>query len=194
MNLDKIENEVDDIYIHSRDHDYMNKIVDDIYIHSRDHDYMNKIAEEKDYYKYDDNYEYNKEYDEDENKEYDNDKYKMFQGVYIDLKGNIFDVGQLLKYKETTEAIYNYTGMNYTPCVRKSIEAMKDMPHHYIVEPTQASATASWIEEINFEQEVKDYVKDKQHNKKYMGEMYNVIHGQCTKEFINQMRMYPDYN
>ena len=27
----------------------------------------------------------------------------------------------------------------------------------------------------------------------YMVEMFNVIHGQCTKEFIDQMRTYPEY-
>ena len=26
-----------------------------------------------------------------------------------------------------------------------------------------------------------------------MAEMFNVIHGQCTKEFIDQMRTYPEY-
>ena len=26
-----------------------------------------------------------------------------------------------------------------------------------------------------------------------MAEMFNVIHGLCTKKFINQMRTYPEY-
>ena len=75
---------------------------------------------------------------------------------------------------------------------------MKDMSYHYIVKPTQATPSSETaimqVQNIIFEQEVKDYVKDKRHNKKYMGEMYNVIHGQCTKEFNDQMRMYPAYN
>ena len=174
---------------------------------------MNKIKEERDY-EYNDYYEHNKEYEQDhdyayKNKEYNNDEnkkynknenkdyndeYEMFQGACIDLKGNIFDVGQSLKYKESTEAIYNYDEKNYTICVQKSIEGIEDMSYHYIVQPTQASATLSWMEEIIFEQEVKDYVRDKQHNKKYMEEMYNIIHWQCTKELIDQMRTYPNYN
>ena len=75
---------------------------------------------------------------------------------------------------------------------------MKDVSYHYIVEPTQAtpsSGTAiTQVQHIIFEQEVKDYVKEKRHHKRNMAEMYNVIHGQCTKEFIDQMRTYPDYN
>ena len=154
--------------------------------------YMNKYAYE------------NKEYDEDENKEYDNDEnedyngdYDTFQGACIDLKGSIFDVGQSLKYKETTEAIYNYAGKNYTPCVRKSIEGMRDMSHLYIIEPTQAtpvSGTAiTRVQQIIFEQKVKSYVKRLEDHEDNMAEMFNVIHGQCTKEFIDQMRTYPEY-
>ena len=49
------------------------------------------------------------------------------------------------------------------------------------------------MQQIIFEQEVKDYVKKKRQHKMKMVEMFNVIHGQCTKEFINQMRTYPEY-
>ena len=40
---------------------------------------------------------------------------------------------------------------------------------------------------------MKYYVKEKRQHKMNMAEMFNVIHGQCTKEFIDQMRTYPEY-
>ena len=56
------------------------------------------------------------------------------------------------------------------------------------------SGTAvTWVQQIIFEQEVKDYMKKKRQHKMNMAEMFNVIHGQCTKEFIDQMRTYPEY-
>ena len=82
--------------------------------------YMNKFKNDREQ---DNDYAYeNKEYNDNENKEYDNNENgdcKTFQGACIDPKGSIFDVGQSLKYKETTETVYNYAGKNYTPCVRK---------------------------------------------------------------------------
>ena len=183
LNKNKMDNKGDDRYIYSCEHDmdqtkeyYMNK-------------FKNGCEQDNDYA-----YE-NMDYDKAENKEYANDdNCEMFQGVCIDLKGNIFDVGQSLKYKETTEIIYNYTGKSYTLCVQKSIKAMKDICHHYIVEPTQASTTASQIKEIIFEQEMKDYIKDKRHHKRNMAEMYNVIHRQCTKELTGQMHTHSEDN
>ena len=191
MNLNKneVDNEVDDENHYNRHHEY----------------YMINIKGGRDY-EQDNDYVYkNKEYDDDENKEYDDDENKdyngeieTFQGAYIDLKRGIFDVGQSLKYKETTEAIYNYAGKNYTPCVRKSIEAMRDMSYHYIVNPTRAAPTSgisiTRVQQIIFEQKVKSYVKRVEDHEENMAEKFNVIHGQCTKEFIDQMRTYPDYN
>ena len=63
----------------------------------------------------------------------------------------------------------------------------------YIVQPVQASGICTWVIQIIFEQEVKDYLKERRQNKTYMAEMYNIIHRQCTKEFIDQMQMYPEY-
>ena len=72
------------------------------------------------------------------------------------------------------------------------------MSYHYIVEPTQATPSSAssitQVQQIIFEQEVKDHVKEKQHHKMNMVEMFNVIHGQCTKESIDQMRTYPRYD
>ena len=85
----------------------VDKLVDNGNNYDCDRDYMNKISEEIDYYKYNDNYEYNKEYNNDKNKEYNdnenkdyNKEYEMFQGACINLKGNVFDIGQFLKYKK----------------------------------------------------------------------------------------------
>ena len=76
--------------------------------------YMYKIKEEKDYYNKINKY--NKDYDNGKNKEYygenkeyhnnENGNCETFQGACIGLKGSIFDIGQSLKYKEITEAIY----------------------------------------------------------------------------------------
>ena len=71
------------------------------------------------------------------------------------------------------------------------------MSHLYIIEPTQAAPSSDTaitrVQQIIFEQEVKDYVKEKRQHKMNMAEMFNVIHRQCTKEFIDQMRTYPEY-
>ena len=115
------------------------------------------------------------------------------------MKESIFDIGsgQTLLYNNTLDKILTYTEKNYTPCVRKSIEEMRDMSHLYIIEPTQAtpvSGTAiTCVQQIIFKQEVKDYVKEKRQHKMTMAEMFNVIHGQCTKLFIDQMRTYLEY-
>ena len=68
-------------------------------------------------------------------------KKSSFVGACTDLKESIFDVGpgQTLLYNNTLDKILTYTGKNYTPCVRKSIEGMRDMSHLYIIEPTQAT-------------------------------------------------------
>ena len=174
MNLNK--NEIDNRYTDSCDHRHNVDQVQEYYI--------NKYAYE------------NKDYDEDENKEYNNEENEdyngdcdTFQGACIDLKGSIFDVGQSLKWKETIEFICIYAGKHYTPCVQKSIEGMRDMSHLYIIEPTQAtpvSGTAiTRVQQIIFEQKVKSYVKRLEDHEDNMAEMFNVIHGQCTKEFID---------
>ena len=65
------------------------------------------------------------------------------------------------------------------------------------MEPTRATpstgSSITRVQQIIFKQEVKDHVKEKQHHKMNMAEMFNVIHGQCTKEFMDQMRTYPEY-
>ena len=76
--------------------------------------------------------------------------------------------------------------------MRKSIKGMKDMATYYIVESTTAT-TVTWVQQIIFEQAVKVYVKEKQQHKMHMVEMFNTIHGQCTKEFVNQMCTYHKY-
>ena len=40
---------------------------------------------------------------------------------------------------------------------------------------------------------MKDFVKETRYYNMHMLEMFNVIHEQCTKEFINQIRIYPEY-
>ena len=83
-----------------------------------------------------------------------------FEGACADLKESIFDIGsgQTLLYNNTLDKILTYTGKNYTPCVRKSIEGMRDMSHLYIIKPTQAtliSGTAiTRVQQIIFEQKV----------------------------------------
>ena len=127
-------------------------------------------------------------------------KKSSFVGACTDLKDSIFDVGpgQTLLYTNTLDKILTYAGKNYTPCVRKSIEGMRDMSHLYIIEPTQATpatgTSITRVQQIIFEQRVKDYVKEERQHKMNMAEMFNVIHGQCTKEFIDQMRTYPEYS
>ena len=62
-------------------------------------------------------------------------KKSSFKGECVELKGAIFDIGsgQTLLYNNTLDKILTYVGKNYNPCVRKSIEAMRDMSSHYIV-------------------------------------------------------------
>ena len=71
------------------------------------------------------------------------------------------------------------------------------MSHLYIIEPTQAipvsGTTITRVQQIIFKQKVKSYVKRLEDHEDNMAEMFNVIHGQCTKEFIDQMRTYPEY-
>ena len=71
------------------------------------------------------------------------------------------------------------------------------MSYHYIFEPTQATPSSgssiTRVQQIIFKQEVKDHVKEKRYHKMNMAEMFNVIHGQCNKKFIDQMRIYPEY-
>ena len=120
-------------------------------------------------------------------------------GTCAELKGSIFDVGtgQTLLYNNTLADILTYAGKNYTPCVQKSIEGMRDMSYHYIMEPTQATpssgSSTTRVQQIIFEQEVKDFVKEKRYHKMHMAEMFNIIHGQCTNEVINQMHTYLEY-
>ena len=75
------------------------------------------------------------------------------------------------------------------------MEGMRDLSHLYIVEPTQATSasgsTITRVQQIIFEQEVKDYVKEKRQHKMNMAEIFNVIHGQCTKDFIDQAAHVP---
>ena len=126
-------------------------------------------------------------------------KKSSFEGACVELKGAIFNIGseQTLLYNNTLDKILTYAGKNYTPCVRKSIKAMRDMSYHYIVEPTQATPSSgsaiTQVQQIIFKQKVKSYVKRLEDHEENMAEMFNVIHGQCTKEFINQMRIYPEY-
>ena len=74
---------------------------------------------------------------------------------------------------------------------------MRDISYHYIVETTQATLSSGLsitrVQQIIFEQKVKDHVKEKRYHKMNMAEIFNVIHGQRTKEFIDQMRTYPEY-
>ena len=74
---------------------------------------------------------------------------------------------------------------------------MRDISYHYIVEPTQAplssGSSTTRVQQIIFEQDMEDFVKEKRYHKMLMAEMSNVIHGQCTNEFINQMRTYLEY-
>ena len=72
------------------------------------------------------------------------------------------------------------------------------MSSHYIVEPTQVTPSSglsvTQVQQLIFEQKVKSYVKRVEDHEDNMAEMFNVIHGQCTKEFIDQMRTYPEYS
>ena len=112
----------------------------------------------------------------------------------MELKGAIFNIGtgHTLLYNNTLDkTLLTYAGKNYTLCVRKSIEAMRDSSYKYIVQPTQTTPSSgsaiTRVQHIIFKQKVKDHVKEKQHRKTKMAEIFNVIHEQCTKEFINQM-------
>ena len=71
-------------------------------------------------------------------------KKSSFEGACAGLKDAIFDIGlgQTLLYNNTLDKILTYAGKNYTPCVQKSIEAMRDMSYHYIVELTQATPSS----------------------------------------------------
>ena len=126
-------------------------------------------------------------------------KKSSFEGACAKLKESIFDIGsgQTVLYNNTLDKILTYAGKNYSSCVRKSIEGMRDMSHPYIIKPAQATpvpgTAITCVQQIIFEQEVKDYVKEKRQHKMNMVEIFNVIHGQCTKEFIDQMRTYPEY-
>ena len=69
------------------------------------------------------------------------------------------------------------------------------MSYIYIKQPIEVTGSqATKGKEIIFEQEVKDSVKEEQYQKRNMAEMLNIIHGQCTKKFIDQIRTYPNYN
>ena len=85
-----------------------------------------------------------------------------FDGACADLESCIFNVrsGQILLYNNTLTNILNYAGKNYTPCVQKSTVGINDMSHYYIVQPFEATGTITRIEQITFEQEIKDYVKE----------------------------------
>ena len=126
-------------------------------------------------------------------------KKSSFEGACANLKESIFDIGsgQTLLYNNTLDKILTYPGKNYTPCVRKSIEGMRDMSHLYIIKPTHAtpvSGTAiTKVKQIICEQKVKSYVKRVEDQLDNMAEMFNVIQGQCTNEFIDQMRIYLEY-
>ena len=65
-------------------------------------------------------------------------KKSSFEGACANLKEFIFDIGsgQTLLYNNTLDKILTYARKNYTPCVRKSIEGMRDMSHLYIIEPS----------------------------------------------------------
>ena len=84
-------------------------------------------------------------------------KKSSFEGACVELKRVIFDIGsgQPLPYNNTLNKTLTYAGKNYTPCVRKSIEAMRDMSYHYIVEPTQAAPASgtsiTHVQQIIFE-------------------------------------------
>ena len=71
------------------------------------------------------------------------------------------------------------------------------MSHLYIIKPTQATSVTgtaiTQVQQIIFQQKVESYIKIVEDHEDNMAEMFNVIHGQCTKEFINQMRTYPEY-
>ena len=97
-----------------------------------------------------------------------------FEGTYVELKRAILDIGseQTLLYNNTLDKILTYTCKNYTPCFRKSIEAMRDMSYHYIAKPTQAAPASGTsitrVQQIVFKQEVKDHVKEERYHKMNM--------------------------
>ena len=74
---------------------------------------------------------------------------------------------------------------------------MRNLFYHSILETTQATPSSrssiTQVQQIVFEQEVKDHVKEKQYHKMNVEEMFNMIHGQCTKEFVVQMRTCLEY-
>ena len=82
-------------------------------------------------------------------------KKSSFEGACVELKGDIFNIGSgqiILLYNNTLDKILTYTGKNFTPCVQKSIEAMKDMSYHYIIKPRQAAPASgtfiTWVQQI----------------------------------------------
>ena len=89
----------------------------------------------------------------------------------------------MLLYNNTLDKILTYEGKNYTLCVQKSIKAMRDMSYHYTVEMTQATPSSgsaiTRVQQIIFEHEVKDYVKEKQQLKMKMA--------RCLKSFTDSV-------
>ena len=71
------------------------------------------------------------------------------------------------------------------------------MPYYYIAKLTQVTplsgTSITQVQQLIVEQKVKSYVKSVEDHKDDITEMFNVIHIQRTKEFINQMRIYPEY-
>ena len=74
---------------------------------------------------------------------------------------------------------------------------MREISYHYIVEPTQVTppsgSSITRVQHPIFKQKNKSYVKIVEDHEDNMAEIFKVIHGQCTKEFVNQMHTFPEY-
>ena len=135
-----------------------------------------------------------------------------FLGGFEGMNGHIFDIGatQADRYIKTKKELVGYVGRTYSNITKKLIETLTykltiivgpSMSTKQVTEPnTNVEVTVNklgedltYLEKLDINEETRSYNKEKREYKKYMLQVYNINHAQCTDTMIQELQKYSPY-
>jgi hypothetical protein len=127
---------------------------------------------------------------------------EKFTGRSDDLEGYIYMVVSTkggVQFARTTEEIARYAGAKYPVVgshIRTAILTMTEQVPTRPTTPTAASATTTVdpVDQAIFDEEVRQFVKDKAVITAAMKALYSVAWGQCSEALRSKLKSNPDYN
>jgi hypothetical protein len=127
---------------------------------------------------------------------------EKFTGRSDDLEGYIYSVVSTkggVQFTRTTEEIARYAGAKYPVVgshIRTAILTMTEQVPTRPTAPTAASATTTVdpVDQAIFNEEVRQFVKDKAAITAAMKALYSVAWGQCSEALRSKLKSNPDYN